>query len=357
VAAQTANAIIAKSASDDLVDNEQVKMIITNNIALDSASGQINQDVWVAIVIEYCYQDGTYEIYGGSIPKDAVMGIQKGDDEDTTVWLDADAYEKIANTGDDETSVDWDTGVITIGNTKVDTLTSKRTVTDEEAANAKALMTETVDVKSYGGRVATIITKEFIMSEYDGDASEGEELWAELVKELCMMNGYAIYTGDIPSGALEGIYKEDTKQIVWVDEADLKKIDETETKLSESGKDVTWSIDWSTGEVTIGDTTIETLTTRTNAANQTPAASSDDGAALLIVGGAVAAAGVATAVYFYTHQAVWQKVVNNVRNVLGLPTTEAAAAEAVEAPETAEVEEAAEAAAPAETSAAAEQAA
>jgi hypothetical protein len=280
-----------------------------------------------------------------SIPEDAVVGYQTSADNGWIIWLSEPTKATIdavlSNDSDATMTLDWTTGKVQIGNDSYETITSDRAVSEQDAANAKAVVIETEYDEDLGYTISMIVTKELFLA---GEEATGT--WAEEIQEACMWYNCTIYTGTVPSGALYGYQKEETKQIVWLDETDDENVSAAKTKLHESGKEITSSINWSTGVITIGDTNIETLTTRLNAQK---AASNDDSTALLIVGGAVAAAGVATAVYFYTHPAVWQKVVNNVRSALGLPTTNAAAAESAEAPETAETEEAAETAEAAET--------
>jgi hypothetical protein len=276
------------------------------------------------------------------------------------IWLNAEDKANVeaakqANT-DATMSLNWYTGKVQVGETAIATITSRSAPSDAQAAATKAVISEARYDNDFNCNVRTLIAKDVLTyyAQESGETLSDEEFeaaWISMVRYYCLWDGCTIYSGDVPAGAMMGIQNADTKQVVWLNVDDYKKLENAEDDENGSGEE---SIDWNTGVITVNGTKMETLTTRLNAENQQkPAANDGSGTALLIVGGAVVAAGVATAVYFVTHPAAWQKVVNNVRSALGLPTETAPAAENGEAPETAETEEAAETAAPAETTAAA----
>jgi hypothetical protein len=291
---------------------------------------------WGQYVLAQRANDQTIMVWTSTIPADAVEGYYGNDWR--TIWLSAADRAAVTDAKNaDETatvSLNWDTGEVMVGDKAISTITSRRAVTDEEAANAKALITEARYVESLGYKICNIETKESFMANNLIAGGTANEAWIAQVQSYCLWRNYSIYTGDVPTKAIDGMQKDDTKQVIWFDQTDLEKMEEIEDDLGEDEEEIVF-FNWDTGVITIDGTEVETLTARLKKAanqnndtgNNAQTAAGDDSAALLVVGGAVAAAGVAAAVYFSAHPAVWQTVVNNLRNALGLSTPNAVAAE------------------------------
>jgi hypothetical protein len=138
------------------------------------------------------------------------------------------------------------------------------TYTDEEAKAAKALIRQIDDGTSMGYALYWIKTRELIMEAEEADT---DDAWVKKVNELNSSEGWTIYEGDVPTGALSGYLNGDTNQIIWFDQTDREKIEEIEDNLGDDEEIVFFY--WNIGWIVINDTTIETLTARLNAANQT----------------------------------------------------------------------------------------
>jgi hypothetical protein len=290
---------------------------------------------WGQYVLAQRANDQTITVWTSTIPADAVEGYSSM----YTIWLSAADQAAVTDAKNaDETaavSLNWGTGEVMVGDKAISTITSRRTVTDEEAANAKALITEARYVESLGYKICNIETKEAFMANYLIAGGTANEAWIAQVQSYCLWRNYSIYTGDVPTKAIDGMQKDDTNQIIWFDQVDYEKMEEIYARYDDDEKEYEVEIDWDTGVITIDGTEVETLTARLKKAanqnndtgNNAQTAAGDDSAALLVVGGVVAAAGVAAAVYFSAHPAAWQTVVNNLRSALGLSTPNAVAAE------------------------------
>jgi hypothetical protein len=182
---------------------------------------------------------------------------------------------------------------------------SAASVTEEQASNAKAIIT----VKSQtlnGTQVKGITTKAYLakmtkmLSGDNVDATTLEtainESWTQTVQYGCEKGTYEIYNGSLPQDAAIGYVRVSDGKTIWISNADIDEM--ISNKVSDfSGA----TYNWDKGTMTIDGQEYGIQT------------GSSDGGALLLVGGVLVAAGAATAVYFYTHPDVWQKAVDAVQ--------------------------------------------
>jgi hypothetical protein len=98
----------------------------------EEATGDAADAAWVQTVLKYCSVYWGWTIYTGDIPTGALWGLLNGD-TNQIIWFDQTDREKAeeiyARYEDEdeepEVAFNWDTGVITIDGTEVETLTAR----------------------------------------------------------------------------------------------------------------------------------------------------------------------------------------------------------------------------------------
>lgn len=144
-----------------------------------------------------------------------------------------------------------------------------------------------------------------IIADETGLSGEALENALKAGKDNLILQGYAIYEGDIPDNAYVGLSKAENSTKFWYTAGN--------SLLLILAGDIT-SVDWNTGKVTLNDgTTVSALNAGTtggsgNTGGNASVSAGSDGsaAAILALGGAAVAA--VTGVYLYTHPEIVQDI-------------------------------------------------